>query len=403
MISTEEALRLILEGACAPIAGMASLEAAAGMVLAEDVRSDIDMPPFDRSAMDGFAVAGDGHRFDLIEEIAAGDSRDAAVSLDKAAPIMTGAPVPRGADRVVMMEDCSVTDSVLLIDRVPAVGANICRQGEDIRAGQVVLEQGTRLGPQHMGIAAMAGREVLKVFRKPDISILTTGTEVIPPTWAPSPGTVRNANSPLMRSLLGMAGFPVHQWAHSADDPESLKSTTEQLLSASDVLIIAGGVSMGTKDFIPSILESMGVSIRFRNVAQKPGKPLLFGTDPEGRPVLGLPGNPVSVLVSLEEYVLPMLRRMSGFRGYRKRLFHGEMTCPYVKEPGRLHFLRVLAYRERDLWMIHMPETSGSGDLMSASVTNALAIVGEEATRVSPGDPIPFHFLSSSTGEMSFA
>jgi molybdopterin molybdotransferase len=403
MISSEEALKQILEGAGTPVARMASLESAAGMVLAEDVLSDIDMPPFDRSAMDGFAVAGEGHRFDLLEEITAGDARDAAVSENTAAPIMTGAQVPRGADRVVIMEDCTVSDSVLLIERIPAAGANICRQGEDIRAGQVVLELGSRLGPQHLGIAAMAGRGVLRVFQKPEISLLTTGTEVIPPTWALSPGTVRNANAPLMRSLLGLAGFPAHQWAHSADDPESLRSTAEQLLSASDVLIVAGGVSMGTKDFIPSILESLGVAIRFRNVAQKPGKPLLFGLDPDGRPVFGLPGNPVAVLVSLEEYVLPLLRRMSGFRGYRKRLFHGEMTCPYGKEPGRLHFLRVLAYRERDSWMLHMPESSGSGDLMSASVTNALALVGEEASRVIPGDRIPFHFLSSSTGEMSFA
>lgn len=403
MITSAEALQRILESSGEPSVLVTPLEAAAGLVLAEDVHADIDMPPFDRSAMDGFAVAGDSLRCVLLGEIAAGPGCTPAVAEGAGAPIMTGAPIPPGADRVVMLEDCTVDGSVLLVHRMPPAGANICRRGEDIRAGRIVLEAGQRLAPQHLGIAAMAGRGVLRVFRKPGITVLTTGSEVIPPTWSPQPGTVRNANAPLIGSLLALAGFPVRLLAHSADDPDSLRSTAEQLLEAGDVLIAAGGVSLGVRDYVPAVLESLGVVIRFRNVAQKPGKPLLFGSDPAGKPVFGLPGNPVSVMVALEEYVLPLLRRMSGFTDFRKRDFHGVLSGPFAKTSGRRHFLRVLAVRGEGGWVLHLPETSGSGDLMSVSATNALATVAEDVTLVEPGRPVPFHFLSSSAGELAFA
>jgi len=315
---------------------------------------------------------------------------------------MTGAPVPRGADRVVIVEDCEVRGASVTVSGVPDAGANICLRGEDIRAGQVVLEAGTRLAPQHLGIAAMAGREVVAVFGRPVVTVLTTGTEVVPATWALTPGMVRDANLPLICAQLETAGFPPAAWIHSNDDPASLRETAAQLLSASDVLVAAGGVSMGTRDFVPSILEALGMDIRVRGVAQKPGKPLLFAVDPAGRSAFGLPGNPVSVMVSLEEYVLPHLRRMSGLAGCRKRVFEGVLTDAYGKEPGRLHFLRVEARREGAEWMLRLPESSGSGDLMSTSAANGLALVGEGETRLLPGDGVPFHFLYSHAGELSF-
>ncbi len=402
MLSTEEALRLVLGYAGPQVEKIVPLTYSAGYVLAEDIHSDIDMPPFDRSAMDGFAVCGDEHTHDLIKEITAGETRRIGIEPGRAAPIMTGAPIPHGADRVVMIEDCTTRESVLYLERVPPKGANICWRAEDITAGQMVLEKGTPLAQQHLGIAAMAGRGVLKVFGRPSIGILTTGTEVVPPTWIPSPGHVRNANLPLMIAQLQLAGFTDVIPMHAADDPSSIEASISQLLETSDVLVLAGGVSKGTRDFVPSVLESLGVSIHFRQVAQKPGKPLLFGSFPSGQPVFGLPGNPLSVMVSIEEYVLPLLRMMSGFKGCHKRLYHGLMTSEYSKKPGRLHYLRVLAYREGDLWKLHLPDTSGSGDLMSSVNVNALAMVGANALSVMSGDILPFHFLSSTAGELSF-
>lgn len=160
---------------------------------------------------------------------------------------------------------------------------------------------------------------------------------------------------------------------------------------------------MGTRDFVPSVLESLGVDLLFTEVAQKPGKPLTFGLGPAGQPVFGLPGNPVSVLVSMEEYVLPLLRRMSGLGSFRKRTFHGRMMSACCKNPGRLHYLRVKATEaDGPAWTLHLPKTSGSGDLMSTSAVNALALAEQDLPAVSEGDLLPFHFLSTSAGELSF-
>jgi len=399
----KEALKTVIESAPAPVEHRVPLSESRGYVLSRNIVSDIDMPPFDRSAMDGFAVAGEGLRHDLQDEITAGRALEIKVSPGHACPIMTGAPVPEGADRIAIVEEAVVEDSVLLLSRPPKKGAHICWQGEDIRKGQTVLEHGTRLSPQHLGIAAMAGRTVLPVFDRPRISVVTTGTEVIPPEWIPSPGMVRNANLPLIISQLEFSGFHVTASAHAADDVPSLKAAFGQMLSCTDVLVTAGGVSKGTRDYVPSVLESLGVDLHFRRVAQKPGKPFTFGTGEGGRAVFGLPGNPVSVMVSLEEFLLPYLRKRSGFKGFHKRTYHGTLTSDYSKKPGRLHFLRVLAYREGDRWMLHLPETSGSGDLMSTVNTNALAMVDADTVSVRSGDGLPFHFMASTAGELSFA
>lgn len=403
MIPVEEALKLVLDRSGEPEIEVIPVDEAGGHILAQDIHSDIDMPPFNRSAMDGFAICGEDLRHELLEEITAGDSRISRIKPGVACPIMTGAPLPEGADRVVIVEESVVKDSILYLNNVPCEGENICWQGEDIKKGNIVLEHGTRLSQQHMGIAAMGGRGVLPVFRKPRIAVVTTGTEVVPATWIPSHGKVRNANLPLIKSQLTMSGFPVEVSAHSADDPDSLKATFEQLISCSDVIVTAGGVSKGTRDFVPSVLESLGVKLHFRMVAQKPGKPLTFGTGPTGKPVFGLPGNPVSVMVSLEEYVLPFLRKKSGFKGYRKRTYHGEITSSYSKKPGRLHYLRVLAYREGNSWKLHHPDSSGSGDLMSTVNINSLAIVGPDQLSIEAGDILPFHILSSTGGELAFS
>ncbi len=402
MISVAEALKTVLESSGVQDSESVPEFSAAGMVLAEDIRSDIDMPPFDRSAMDGFAVAGDASEHVLMEEIAAGDTTGISIKPGIACPIMTGAPVPEGADRVVMVENTRVDGNKLHVMDMPPAGSNICMQAEDIRRGQIVLEKGVRLSGHHLGIAAMAGREILNVWRKPAIGLLTTGTEVVPATWVPSPGMVRNANLPVMRGILALSGFNKTVCLHSADDPESLRETCSQLLASSDVLITAGGVSMGSRDFVPGVLEALGVTLLFTEVAQKPGKPLVFGIDGKGRPVFGLPGNPVSVMVSMEEYVLPLLRRRSGMVNCRKKVFHGRLDQGYRKKPGRLNYLRVRASHNGAGWELELPETSGSGDLMSTSTVNALALVSAERTEVRPGEEIPFHFLSTFAGEAAF-
>jgi molybdopterin molybdotransferase len=392
MLSVNEAFEAVIAGI--PVSPVLSvpIEKAAGMVLAEDVLCDIDMPPFDRSAMDGYALPGPSDRCTILEEIPAG-SWPPALRAGSAAPIMTGAPVPPGADRVVKVEDTRVEDGKLLVLAMPDAGENICKKAEDISAGAKVLEVGTVLAPSDTGIAAMAGRTALAVHARPVVSILTTGTEVIPPVCVPGPGQVRNANSVLLVSLLGGNGFPAASALHCGDDPASLKSAISQAMSLSSVLLTAGGISMGTRDYIPQVLEELGFRFHFRAVAQKPGKPFSFATGPLGT-VFGLPGNPVSVLTCFELYVLPALRYASGALRFRPMVQKGALKHSLRKRHGRQDFFRAVAENENGKWSLGIPPTSGSGDLMSTRGVNCIAWLPPDCIGAECGEDIPFILMS---------
>lgn len=399
MISVQEALNTIFANTPSTSAETVVLEKAAGRVLAEDVVSDIAMPPFDRSAMDGFALWGECDEYRLMDEIPAGLQPPPLSGEGVAAAIMTGAPVPRGADRVVMVEVTSVKENRLTTRKMPVKGANICWKAEDITKGQTVLAKGNLITSAEVGIAAMAGRETLSVFRRPVVSVLTTGSEVIPPVHIPGPGQVRNANGVLISSFLTQAGFSPVKVFHSADDPASLRNAAAQALAVSDILVTAGGVSMGTHDYVPSVLEDLGFKFHFRTVAQKPGKPFSFATDPGGKMMFGLPGNPVSVLVGLEMYVLACLRLYSGFGRCRRRELTGELTDSLRKKPGRLNYFRTIAEQTPAGWILGIPSTSGSGDLMSTRGTNSIAWLSSESTGAEEGTSVPFTLMSWAGGE----
>jgi len=399
MISVREALETVLKKTPSPVVEILGLEKAAGRILAEDVVSDIAMPPFDRSAVDGFALRGVAESYRLMNEIPAGTQPPPIPSDGFAAAIMTGAPVPEGADTIVMIEVTQVADGVLTIQKMPGSGANICYRAEDITEGQTVLAGGTLVTPSETGIAAMAGRETLRVFRTPAVSVLTTGSEVIPPVHIPGPGQVRNANGVLMSSFLVLAGYPPVRVFHSADDPASLRNAAQQALSVSDILLTAGGVSLGTRDYVPSVLEELGFEFHFRTVAQKPGKPFSFATDPRGKLMFGLPGNPVSVLVGLEMYVLACLRRYSGFEKHHRRVLTGTLEGSVRKKAGRLNYFRTVAERTAAGWALRVPETSGSGDLMSARGTNSIVWLPPESTGAQVGEDVSFVLMSWAGGE----
>ena len=400
MISVKDALKIVLSHTPPPVVETLVLEKIVGRILSEEVVSDIAMPPFDRSAMDGFAIRGICDEYELMDEIPAGAQPQPILKNGVAAPIMTGAPVPEGADRVVMVEETNVTDGKLTIEKMPENGANICRKAEDISKGQTVLKTGTLITPSEIGIAAMAGRETLPVYRRPLVTVLTTGSEVISPVHIPPPGQVRNANGVLISSFLRQAGFSPVKVFHSSDDPASLRNAAAQALSVSDILVTAGGVSMGTHDYVPSVLEDLGFEFHFRTVAQKPGKPLSFSTNPEnGKMMFGLPGNPVSVLVSLEMYVLACLRLYSGHDRYQRRILTGKLTGSLKKKPGRLNFFRTVAQQTDDGWILETPPTSGSGDLMSTRGTNSIAWLPPESTGATEGTAVPFTLMSWAGGE----
>lgn len=403
MISVKEALECILEFTHGLSTEVISLAEASGRILAQDVFSDIPMPPFDRSAMDGYALRGIFDSYELMDEIPAGVDPKPITAEGFAAPIMTGAPVPGGADRVVKVEVTKIIDDKLIVLEMPREAANICWKAEDITQGQKVISKGSQLHSIEIGIAAMSGLEVIKVYKKPLVSILTTGSEVISPSHTPKPGQVRNANQFLMASFLDNTGFEAVQLFHSADDPVSLKNAAEQALEVSDILITAGGVSMGTHDYIPMVMEELGFHFHFRTVAQKPGKPFSFATNSDsGKMMFGLPGNPVSVYVGLEMYVLSCLRKYSGFKTVYRRPLEGIIEVLLKKKIGRQFFYRAIAEQKAGRWFLSVPSTSGSGDLMSAKGTNCLAWLPKESASVEQGTCVQFVFSSWAGGESNW-
>ncbi len=391
MPTPEEALGTVLGNLPPPSAVVKAARESAGHILAGDVLCDIDMPPFDRSAMDGYALAGESDSYEILGEIPAGASGGAALSPGQAAPIMTGAPVPEGADRVLMLEASMVDGGRLRAVTMPAPAENVCFRGEDIAAGARILSRGDLLDSKAAGLAAMAGMTSLPVYGRPAAAILTTGSEVIPPGQRPGPGQVRNANSPMLSSLLLECGLRQGPAAHVPDDPGRTSEAALALLGSADILLVAGGISLGAYDHVAPALEAAGVRFLFREVAQKPGKPFSFGLA-NGKPVFCLPGNPVSVFCTFQEYVAPAVRLMSGHPDFRRRRFEGVSRFTHRQKRGRTNFLRVTARSGGAGWVLDMPATSGSGDLMSTAGTNALAICDGALDGVSPGDVVPFSF-----------
>lgn len=298
-----------------------------GLVLAEDIVGDIDMPPFDKALMDGFAVRssdlakGQGI-LTVVDEVTAGQTPRVPVRGGEAIRIMTGAPMPAGADAVVMIERTHALEGnrVQVDDKPPTPGQNLLARGREIRQGEVVLLKGTVLRPPELGILATVGRTAVPVHPRPRVAVLSTGDEVVEPSQTPGPGQIRNGNGPMLEAEVHRAGGWARFLGIARDRLESLRPlVTEGLRSA--VLVLSGGVSAGKLDLVPGVLQELGVQAHFHKVEMKPGKPVFFGTwarEKDNEPsaprtlVFGLPGNPVSSLVCFELFVRPALRRLLG-------------------------------------------------------------------------------------------
>ena len=298
-----------------------ALEQATGRVLREAIDSDLDQPPFDRVAMDGIAIASSefaaGRRsFRIAGVAAAGAPPPALVEPGTCIEVMTGAVLPAGADAVIPVEELEVRDghAELSASARVATFSNVHRKGTDTRAGARVLAPGVRLRGPELAIAASAGRMSLLVSRQPRIGIVSTGDELVPPGVRPSAWQVRRSNAYAIAATLREHGYQALSDAHSGDDPAALRALLAAELASRDVLVLSGGVSAGRFDHVPATLTALGVRQVFHKVAQRPGKPLWFGTHPDGQVVFALPGNPVSTLVCLVRYVLPALVRLSGGR-----------------------------------------------------------------------------------------
>jgi molybdopterin molybdotransferase len=370
VISVGEALRMVLEAT--PVLGTERvlLGAAAGRVAAEDVVSSRAVPAAANSAMDGFAVRGDDvrtapARLRLVGSAPAGTLLDLSVEPGTAAKIFTGSVVPDGADTVVRVEDTDERDGTVTV-RVPVrSGANVRLAGEDIERGAVVLPAGTVIGPPDLGVLASVGRATVTVRRRPRVAILSTGAELVEVDETPGPGQVVNSNAYALAAAVAEAGGEPVVLPIVRDRFEDIRERLAEAAQA-DTVLSTGGVSVGEFDFVKEALDALGVERRFWKVAQKPGKPLTFGTR-GAQLFFGLPGNPVSALVCFAVYVRPALRRLGGHRRLHLPVVEATLSAPVKKANQLTEFVRVWLSGGPGGWTARPAPSQSSGVLSSLS------------------------------------
>ena len=354
--------------------------AALSLVLAEDVISDLDMPPYDKAMMDGYAVRaadlpeGKGV-LAVVAEVTAGQVPHRAVGPGEAARIMTGAPIPEGADAVVQVERTRTADGgrVQIEDRPPAPGLNIMPRGREMRRGDTVLTAGTVLRPQEFGILATVGRTSARLHPAPRVAVLSTGDEVVEADVVPGPGQIRNGNGPMLLAQVRRGGGVPHYLGIARDRLESLLPLVKQGLEA-DVLVLSGGVSAGKLDLVPGVLRELGVRAHFHKVAMKPGKPVFFGTR-DTTLVFGLPGNPVSALVCFELFVRPALRKLSGHADPGPALVTAALAEDFTYRTDRPTYYPARLESGEGGWRVRPVPWHGSPDLRGLAAANAFMVL----------------------------
>lgn len=342
MISFEEALYIVESSFVTPRTEYVSIVDSLGRVLSVNVHSDVNMPPFDKAAVDGYAC----RRVDLpgplkvIEVIQAGTIPQKSVMQGQCSKIMTGAIVPQGANCILMVEHTGLNTNGTISFLKNTTSNNIAYRAEDVRAGQIVLEAGTMIKPQHIAMLASVGCVNPEVYCKPVVGIITTGNELVEPWQVPLTGQIRNSNAYQLLSHANATGVESRYFGIAPDTIEGTKEILEKAVDVCDVILLTGGVSMGDYDYVPAVLESMHMNIRFKSMAVQPGKPTLFAGH-EDKYVFGLPGNPVSSYVQFELLVKPLLYKIMGAT-YKPRVVKLPMATGYTrKKTDRKSFIPV--------------------------------------------------------------
>jgi molybdopterin molybdotransferase len=313
MTGFDEAYQLIQSFAKAGQKEIVGLDAVSGRILASVVKTDADMPPFDRSAMDGYACRRQdlNKKLIVVEEIPAGTTPAKEISEGTCSKIMTGAEIPPGAECVVKVEDSIPLSDNRVKFKVSGNVNNIRRRGEDLTKGDLLIEEGTKLGGQHIGLMAMAGCVNPEVYCLPKVGVLSTGSELVNAAENPTSSGIRNSNGPQLVSQLKSLGIEAKDLGIVEDEEQYLRNIIESNLNDLDVLLVSGGVSMGDYDFVPGVISDLGFDIKLHKMKVRPGKPLLFAVR-ENKFVFGLPGNPVSTLVQFEVIIKPFLLKLMG-------------------------------------------------------------------------------------------
>jgi molybdopterin molybdotransferase len=401
MISVQEAHRIIREHLALPGTEKLPLEELLGRVLAIDVQAPFPLPPFTNAAMDGFALKYDDIRnaapespvtLRVMDRIKAGSAPDQSVVQGSCMEIMTGAPLPEGCDTVVAFEDTSGFGSPSVeIFKAQKKGANIRRKGEEIAESDLLLTKGMLLSPSETAVLASFGYPTAWAFKKPRVSIVTVGDELKQPGTALSGADIYNSNSFMLDAACRSIGIEVAMQAHAPDDRTVLRKVLSTALAESDFLITAGGISKGEYDFVQEELSWLSVEKKFWRVAQKPGKPLFFGTSSDGKPVFSLPGNPVSALVCFAEYCIPALFLLQGKPAPVK--MQALLTSAFPADRKRHRFLLGSVWTEEGRLHCRVSPKIESHMITSSAGSNCIVEVAPAAEPIPPGNPVTFTML----------
>ena len=367
-------------------------------VLAEDVVSPLDLPGFDNSAMDGYAVvtadvasASEEQpvRLPVVADLPAGSTRELRLSAGQAARIMTGAPLPQGAEAVVPVEASDGGLDTVALRASVADGQHVRRAGSDVHQGDTVLTAGTLLGPAQLGLLAAVGRDRVVVHAPPRVVILSTGSELVDPGTLPGYGQVVDSNGVMLAAAAVDAGARPRRVGVVRDEPEAFLKALESELSGADLVITSGGVSAGAYDTVKEVLSGLG-TVWFGKVAMQPGMPQGFGTvGPDQTPIFTLPGNPVSAFVSFEMFVRPVIRRLAGHQGLFRRSETAVALDSWSAPPGKLQLARgELGRTEDGRRVVRLTGQQGSHVLGGLARAGALVVVPEQVTRVEEGDEV---------------
>ncbi|MDF0716109.1 molybdopterin molybdotransferase MoeA [Muricauda sp. 334s03] len=388
MVSIEEALRIIEDQKIDLESELKPLEEALGYALATNTAAPFDVPEFDNSAMDGYALCGLYQEYQLVGEVAAGDSNDISLKDGEAVRIFTGARVPKEATAVMMQEKTSVKENTLFLDEMPKAGQNIRKKGGQLIQGREVFEQGHILNPPSLALMGSLGMEKLEVVSKPTINIISTGNELVKPGQPKTEGQIYESNSYAISGALQQFGFQHHKKTQIKDDFEATKAGIKTALDSCDVLIISGGISVGDYDFVKQSLEENGVNELFYKVFQKPGKPLYFGRK-ENQFVFALPGNPASSLTCFYVYVLQLLQRLSGYENVGLTTYQFPIKHAYKNTFGRPSFLKAAVIDGQ----VEVLDGQGSSMIQSMAKGNALAFV-DDGEALNEGDLVRCKLIS---------
>lgn len=373
------------------------LEKSLGRVLAEQVSANRDHPPYDVSAMDGYAVRASNlaeipATLTVIEDIQAGAMPTMAVLAGQCARIMTGAPIPKGADTVIRVEDTqTLGDGMVQINRSAMPGTDIRQRSENLRCGEVVLNAGMGITPGVLGILAMVKRAEVLVQRRPRVAILSSGDELEGLEEPFDPHKIPDANSYTLLAQVQALGMEPTLLGIARDDPLELSQYLMRGLEF-DVLLVSGGTSVGVYDFVRPTIEALGIQMHFWRVAIRPGHPIAFGTTPTTH-VFCLPGNPVSSMVCFEQFVVPALRSMMGCRRVYRRTIPARLAHDVKHRPGRTELIRVVLSRDQHGYAAEATGSQGSGVLLSMALADGLLIVPSESNGLTAGEEVAVQLL----------